>query len=147
MSISDSACGCARCFASLRPDGELADIQEKFLAFHLSECSSCRAYAEAVAGTTTAVRTAPLLDAPKLRVVRPSRRRFSARALPTVAAAVVAATAGLAGLAGVQPQQDDSPSLPAPRPAYLDSATYEQALIEDLRRAPAPEYPGSRIAT
>jgi hypothetical protein len=146
MSITDSACERARCFASLRPDGELADIQEKFLAFHLSECSSCRAYAEAVAGTTEAIRTAPPLEAPKLRVVRPSRRRVSARALPAVAAAIVAATAGLAGLAGVQPQQDDSPSPPA-RPSYLDSASYEQALIADLQRVPARVYPGARVAT
>src|SRR5919108_6361803 len=98
MSISDSACERARCFASLRPDGELADIQEKFLTFHLAECSSCREFAEAVAGTTAAIRATPLLHPPELRVVRPSRRRLSARALPAVAALVVAATAGPPGL-------------------------------------------------
>jgi predicted anti-sigma-YlaC factor YlaD len=147
MSISGSACERARCFASLRPDGDLADLQEKFLAFHLAECSSCRVFAEAVAGTTAALRAAPLLDAPKLRVVRPSRRRVTARALPAVAAVVVAATAGLAGLAGVQPQHDDGRAPDAPRPAYFDSPAYEQALIASLRRAPVPDYPGSRIAT
>jgi hypothetical protein len=146
MSIGDSACERARCFASLRPDGELADIQEKFLAFHLAECSSCRTYAEAVAKTTATIRTAPLLDVPRLRVVRPTRRRLPARALPAVAAVLVAVTAGLAGLAGVQPQED-RPSRPAPRPAYLDSATYDLSVIHDLQRAPAPDYPGARIAT
>jgi predicted anti-sigma-YlaC factor YlaD len=150
MNMGDSACERARCFACLRPDGELTDIQEKFLAFHLADCPLCRDFAEAVAGTTTAIRATAPVEAPELRVVgavSPSRRRRFVRALPaTAAAAAVAATAGLAGLAGVPPQQEGGVP-PAPRPAYLDSATYEQGLIGDLQRVPRRGYPGPSIAT
>jgi predicted anti-sigma-YlaC factor YlaD len=146
MNMVDSACERARCFACLRPDGELTDTQEKFLTFHLEDCSSCRTFAEAVAGTTAAIRATPAVEAPQLRVVRPARRRPFARALPAAAAAAVAISAGLAGLAGVQPQQGDGGGQPSPRPGYFDSAAYEQALIESLQRTPARAYPGSRIA-
>jgi predicted anti-sigma-YlaC factor YlaD len=146
MNMLDSACERARCFACLRPDGELTDIQEKFLIFHLEDCRSCREFAEGVAVTTTTIRATPPLAAPEVRVVRRSRRRLSARALPAAAAVAVAVTAGLAGLAGVQPQQSDGGGTPAPRPGYLDSAAYEQGLIDSLHRVPARGYPGSRIA-
>jgi predicted anti-sigma-YlaC factor YlaD len=146
MSMEDSACERARCFACLRPDGELTDTQEKFLTFHLEDCRPCRVFAEAVAGTTAAIRATPPVEAPELRVVRPSRRRLSARALPAAAAAAIAVTAGLAGLAGLQPQQPDGGVGPAPRPGYLDSAMYEQGLIDSLQRAPVRGYPGPRIA-
>jgi hypothetical protein len=147
MNMLDSACERARCFASLRPDGELTDIQEKFLTFHLEECRSCREFAAAVAVTTTTIRATPPLAAPKVRVVRPTRRRVSARALPAAAAAAVALSAGLAGLAGVQSQPSDGGEAPPPRPGYLDSAAYEQGLIDGLRRVPPRGYPGARIAT
>jgi predicted anti-sigma-YlaC factor YlaD len=147
MNMLDSACERARCFASLRPDGELTDIQEKFLAFHLEDCRPCREFAEAVAVTTTTIRATPPLAAPQVRFVRPARRRLSARALPAAAAAAVAISAGLAGLASVQPQSSDGGDSPAPRPGYLDSAAYEQGLIDDLRRIPPRGYPGSRMAT
>jgi hypothetical protein len=147
MNMLDSACERARCFACLRPDGELTDIQEKFLAFHLEDCRTCREFAEAVAVTTTTIRATPPLAAPDVRVVRPARRRLSARALPAAAAVAVAATAGLAGLAGVQPQQSDRGGPPAPRPGYLDSAPNELAEFASLRRVPPREYPGPRIAS
>jgi predicted anti-sigma-YlaC factor YlaD len=147
MNLLDSVCERARCFACLRPDGELTDIQEKFLTFHLEDCESCRVFAEVVAGATAAIRATPPVEAPELRVVRPARRRLSARAFPAAAAAAVAVTAGLAGLAGLQPQQHDDGVRPVQRPGYLDSATYEQGLIDVLQRAPIRGYPGSRIAT
>jgi predicted anti-sigma-YlaC factor YlaD len=146
MNMHDPVCERARCFACLAPDGELTDLQEKFLTFHLEECSSCRAFAESVGVTTAAIRAAPPVDPPEVRVVPLARRRLSARALPAAAAVAVAVTAGLAGLAGVQPQQSDRGVPPAPRPGYLDDAAYEQGLIDSLQRAPLRGYPGPRIA-
>jgi predicted anti-sigma-YlaC factor YlaD len=146
MNMHDPVCERARCFACLVPDGELTDLQEKFLAFHLADCTACREFAESVAGTTAAIRATPPVEAPALRVTKPPRRRLSARALPAAAAVAVAVTAGLAGLAGIQPQGDDDGARPAPRPGYLDSAAYEQGLIDSLQRTPVRGYPGPRIA-
>jgi predicted anti-sigma-YlaC factor YlaD len=146
MNMHDPVCERARCFACLAPDGELTDLQEKFLTFHLADCAACREFAEGVASTTATIRATAPVEAPELRIPRAPRRRLSARALPAAAAVAVAATAGLAGLAGVQPLQRDGGSHPEPRPGYLDSAMYEQGLIDELQRTPARGYPGPRIA-
>jgi Putative zinc-finger len=147
MIVPHPACERARRLASLRPDGETNDLEEAFITSHLAECPPCQAYAEAVEASTAAIRGTELLEAPALRVAKPSRRRIPMRALQAAAAAAIVATAGLSGLSGLPEQQREDSLRPAQRPGYLDSATYELRLIEDLARTRVRGYPGSRIAT
>jgi predicted anti-sigma-YlaC factor YlaD len=145
LPVHDLVCDRSRRLASLRPDGEATELDEAFLVSHLAECVACRTYAEAVEASTAAIRATPPVEAPAFAIALRSRRRISMRALQGAAAAVIVATAGLSGLAGLSEQQRDGVARAAQRPAYLDSATYEQALINDLTRV--HPYHGSRIAT
>ena len=147
MTLQDPACERARLLASLRPDGEGAELEEVFLSFHLADCAGCRAYADAVAASTAAIRATEPIEGRALAVFPPPRRRIPLRALQAAAAAVIVASAGLSGLAGLSLQQRDDAAPSAQRPAYLDSASYEQGLIDELIRVPVRLHQGSRIAT
>jgi predicted anti-sigma-YlaC factor YlaD len=144
LTIYDFACERARRLASLRPDGEGTELDEVFLVAHLADCGDCRGYAAAVVASTAAMRATPRVEAPAFTVPSRSRRGISLRALQGVAAAVIVAAAGLTGLAGLSDEPGDA-RRSAQRPAYLDSATYEQAIIEDLTGV--RPYHGSQIAT
>ena len=144
LTIYDFACERARRLASLRPDGEGTELDEAFLVAHLADCGDCRGYAGAVAASTAALRATPPVEAPAFTVPSRSRRGISLRALQGAAAAVVVATAGLTGLTGLSDENGDA-RRSAQRPAYLDSASYEQAIIEDLTRV--RPYHGDQIAT
>lgn len=147
MTVHEATCERARRLASLRPDGAGSELEETFLTFHLADCAACRAYAGAVAVTTAAIRATEPIESPAFALLRPSRR-IPMRALQAAAAAVIVATAGLSGLAGLsQQQQRGDAGRSVHRLAYLDSAGYEQALIEELTRAPVQLHQGSRIAS
>jgi predicted anti-sigma-YlaC factor YlaD len=144
LTVHDFTCERARRLASLRPDGEGTELDEAFLVAHLADCGECGGYAEAVAASTGALRATPPVEAPAFTLPSRSRRGISLRALQGAAAAVIVATAGLTGLAGLSDESGDARRT-AQRPAYLDSATYEQAIIEDMTRV--RPYHGSQIAT
>ncbi len=146
MTVHGVTCERARRLASLRPDGAGSDLEEAFLTSHLAECAMCCAYADAVAASTAAIRATPPIESPAFALLRP-RRRIPTRALQTAAAAVILVTAGVSGVAGLQQQGDNSAPTASQRPAYLDSAGYEQALIEKLTRARVRFHQGSRIAS
>lgn len=147
MKVDEATCERARRLASLRPDGAGSELEEAFLTSHVADCAGCRAYADAVAVSTAAIRATELIEAPAFALPRSPSRRIPMRALQAAAAAVIVATAGLSGLAGLSPQQGDDSVPSAHRLAYLDSAGYEQGLIEELTRAPVRLHQGSRIAT
>jgi predicted anti-sigma-YlaC factor YlaD len=147
MTVHEATCERARRLASLRPDGPGSELEELFLAFHLADCAGCRAYADAVAASTAAIRATPPIEAPAFALLAGRRRRIPMRALQAAAAAVIVATAGLSGLAGLSQQQQVTAAPSAQRPAYLDSASYEQALIQKLQRAAVRFHQGSRIAS
>jgi predicted anti-sigma-YlaC factor YlaD len=147
MTGHEVTCERARRLASLRPDGAGSDLEEAFLTSHLAECATCWAYADAVAASTAAIRATPPIESPAFALLRP-RRRIPTRALQTAAAAVILVTAGVSGVSGLQQQQgDNSAPTASQRPAYLDSAGYEQELIEKLTRARVRFHQGSRIAS
>ena len=146
MKLNEATCERARRLASLRPDGAGSDLDEAFLASHLANCAGCRAYADAVAASTAAIRATELIEAPAFALLKPLRRRIPMRALQAAAAAVIVATAGLSGLGGLSQQQLDDSVPAAHRLAYLDSAGYEQRLIERIRTASVRPHQGSRIA-
>jgi predicted anti-sigma-YlaC factor YlaD len=146
MTVHGATCERARRLASLRVDGPGSELEELFLAFHLAECALCRAYADAVAASTAAIRATPPIEAPAFALLGGRRRRIPMRALQAAAAAVIVAAAGLSGLAGLSEQRADN-SVPSQRLAYLDSAGYEQRLIEAVTRASTQPHQGSRIAT
>lgn len=146
MTNHEATCERARLLASLRPDGPGSELEEAFLTSHLADCAWCRAYAGAVAASTAAIRATEPIEAPAFVVLRP-RHRIPMRALQAAAAALVVATLGLSGLAGLLQQQADNSGPTAHRLAYLDSADYEQGLIEKLIGVSARLHQGSRIAT
>ena len=119
MTVHGATCERARRLASLRVDGPGSELEELFLAFHLAECARCRAYADAVAASTAAIRATPPIEAPAFALLG-GRRRIPMRALQAAAAAIVVATAGLSGLAGLSQQQHGNAAPSAQRPAYLD---------------------------
>lgn len=147
MTMHGATCERARRLASLRPDGAGSELEEAFLTSHLADCAGCLAYADAVAASTAAIRATQPIESPGFALLRRPRRRIPMRALQAAAAAVIVATAGLSGVAGLLQQQGDNAAPSAQRPAYLDSASYEQGLIEELTRAPVRLHQGSRVAT
>ena len=147
MTVHEATCERARCLASLRPDGAGSELEEAFLTAHLADCAGCRAYADAVSASTAAIRATPPIESPAFALLMAPRRRIPMRALQAAAAAIIVATAGLSGLAGLSQQQRGNPAPSAHRPAYLDSAGYEQALIEELTSSPVRLHQGSRIAS
>jgi len=86
-------CARARFWASLRVDGELSELEGALLDAHLGRCADCSAYAAGVAGTTEALRNAPLVAVAPLVIeapVRPGRilAGFVAATLVVLAAVV-----------------------------------------------------------
>jgi hypothetical protein len=111
-------------------------------------CASCAAYDAELGAFSRMLRTAPL-EQPEFAIFVP-RRRLAARIQVGAAAAAVAATVVFAALSGALNGRDlhflNASS--APRPAYLDSASYEQRLIREARAAHEREsHPGSAVAT
>jgi hypothetical protein len=83
------------------------------------------------------LRTAPL-EEPEFPIFVPQTRRiFAARIQVGAAAAAVVATVVFAALSGALNGRDLGflNASSAPRPAYLDSASYEQRLIKEARAA------------
>ena len=136
---SSDSCERARAQVSLRLDGELSPFEDAELAQHLARCSACRAFEADVGAVTRIFRSAPLeqLDFP---IALPRRRRPSLRQAQIAVAAAVVAAIGFGSMLGhgVSPVslENSRPSRAgqgATRPAYLDSADYEQRLIKQIR--------------
>jgi predicted anti-sigma-YlaC factor YlaD len=143
------ACERARTQLSARYDGELNQLEDADLRRHLALCASCSAYEAEVGAFSRMLRTAPL-EEPEFPIFVPRTRRLAARIQVGAAAAAVLATVIFASLSGALNGRDlhflNASS--AARPAYLDSASYEQRLIREARAAHERVHPtGSAIAT
>lgn len=100
----DRGCARAREWCSQRLDGELSELERLLLRRHLGRCSDCRAFADRIVATTTALRSAPL-EAPSRPLaptpvsvgLRPRARRRLALAF-----ALVALFAALGGVLGTK---------------------------------------------
>jgi predicted anti-sigma-YlaC factor YlaD len=87
-----TTCERAAQWMSLELDGELSELESARLARHLESCSSCRAWSADVAGFTTMLRAAPLLEPSQIHAFElPVRRRRRAGAAALAAVAAVAA--------------------------------------------------------
>jgi hypothetical protein len=140
----DPACERARCLASLRVDGETTEFEGAFLDSHLAVCADCADLAAGIAASTAAIRASTLVVPPVLTLPTARRRGPAFRHLQAAAAAIVLLGAGLAGLAGVPRPDGSSSERSSPRPAYLDSASYEQKFIRQLGAGPPPSrWPSS----
>jgi predicted anti-sigma-YlaC factor YlaD len=141
-------CERARTQLSARVDGELTELEDAELRRHLAVCASCRAYETEVSAFSRMLRTAEL-DAPEFPIFVPRTRRVAARIQVGAAAAAVLATVVFASLSGALNGRDlhflNASS--APRPAYLDSASYEQRLIREAQAAHNRVHAGSAVAT
>jgi len=144
------ACERARAQLSVDADGELSQLEDAELARHLAVCGSCRAYQAEVEGFTGALRAAPLADpgfpifVPRRRVVVAARIQVGAAA---AAALVVVALAAARG-SGHELASPVGLVNASTRPAYLDSASYEQRLIDQARAAHSRVHStGSAVAT
>ena len=98
LQLRPANCDRARAWASLRPDGELSELEEALLAAHLRQCAACAEYAETVQQAMEMLRAQPLeqLDHP---VIVPGLRRILLR--PTTLARVAAAIAAVVGVTTV----------------------------------------------
>ena len=98
-SVTRHDCVPARQQISLRLDGELSEFEEDLLEAHLRVCGHCRSYASEVAGTTAALRAAPLEKSIPVQLPRRHRRRVSAVGAFSVAATItVVMVSGAVGL-------------------------------------------------
>src|SRR5262249_40076509 len=144
------ACERARTQLSARFDGELNQLEDADLRRHLAACPSCSAYEVEVGAFSRMLRTAPL-DEPEFQIFVPRTRRIAARIQVGAAAAAVVGTVVFAALSGALNSRDLGflSAASAPRPAYLDSASYEQRLIREARAAHVREEhsTGSAVAT
>jgi anti-sigma factor RsiW len=143
------ACERARAQLSAEVDGELSELEGAELARHLAVCDSCCAYRAEVDGFTGALRAAPVAEpdfpifVPKRRVVVAARLQVGA-----AAAAVLAVVAFAAASSGHELGSSVGLVNASSRPAYLDSASYEQRLIDEARAAHAhTRMTGSAVAT
>jgi predicted anti-sigma-YlaC factor YlaD len=87
-------CSRARFWASLRVDGELSELEGALLDAHLGRCADCRSYADGVAGTTAALRSAPLERATPIVVAAPARPGRIVAGLVAATLVVLAAVVG-----------------------------------------------------
>jgi hypothetical protein len=91
-------CDCTRTYISLELDGELSELERRFLASHVERCESCRAYRDDVHMFTTQIREASV-ESPTRRVHIPAtvESRLSFQHLGAVASGflVVIGTAAL----------------------------------------------------
>jgi predicted anti-sigma-YlaC factor YlaD len=87
-------CSRARFWASLRVDGELSELEGALLDAHLGRCADCRTYAADVAGTTAALRGAPLEHATPIVIAAPPRPGRILAGLVAATLVVLAAVVG-----------------------------------------------------
>jgi anti-sigma factor RsiW len=144
-------CERARTQLSARLDSELTELEDAELRRHLAACPSCRAYEAEIGAFSSALRDAPL-EEPEFPIFIPRTRRIAPRIQVGAAAAVAVATVVFASLSGaLNERQIASPvhflNASASRPAYLDSASYEQRLIREARDARNRAHTGSAVAT
>jgi predicted anti-sigma-YlaC factor YlaD len=153
LSSDHSSCDRARSQLSARVDGELSQLEDAELRRHLAACAACRDYEAEVGAFSHVLRTSPLAE-PDFPIFVPRRRRVMAARIQVAAvAAVVVATIAYASLRESLGGREFTSSVglvsasQSTRPAYLDSASYEQRLIEQARAARNRPHMGSGVAT
>ena len=140
-SLSSRRCDRARAQISALLDGELSELEEADLRFHLEGCESCGEYHGRAVSISDALRAAPLepLDFP---IVVPNRRYVATRWIQAGSAAaavlvaiglgssqgILAGHGGLGSAAGTSSQVRGSSTR-----AYVQSADYERHLLNSLR--------------
>jgi anti-sigma factor RsiW len=141
--ILPAVCERSLTLASLRLDGELAELEQRMLDGHLTRCPACRQGAEELAAITAVVRATPLEPIEQVATLR-FRRPWSGRLRPVAA---VAATLLLGIGAGgairhAGPAADappDKKSWPVPQAYLSDKALlFEQQHIAMFRPGYAP---------
>jgi predicted anti-sigma-YlaC factor YlaD len=147
------ACERARAQLSARFDGELNQLEDAELRRHLAVCASCSAYEAEVGTFSRMLRTTPL-EEPEFPIFVPRTRRLASRIQVGTAAAAVLATVVFASLSGALKGRELHflSASSSPRPAYLDSSSYEQRLIREATAAHqrvhgAAPSTGSAVAT
>jgi anti-sigma factor RsiW len=151
--IHQFTCDRARGQLSARADGELSQLENAELGRHLATCPSCREYEVEIDAVSSVLRSAEL-ERPDFPIFVPRRRQLARVRLQVgaAAAAMLAFVAGASLRGGLGGQQFTSSAglveaSQSARPAYLDSATYEQQLIEQARAAHNRPHMGSGFAT
>jgi hypothetical protein len=92
--VTGQLCARARFWASLRVDGELSELEGALLDAHLGRCADCRAYDAGVAGSTEALRSAPLVAAEPVVITAPARSGRIVAGLVAATLVVLAAVVG-----------------------------------------------------
>ena len=135
---ADPVCERARCLASLRVDGETTEFEEAFLDSHLDACGDCREHAIGLEASTALIRATPLVAPVVHPIALRHRSTHRLRHVQVAAAALVVLGAGFTGMAGIPHPNGSSIAPSKPRPAYLDSASYEQKVIRQIETEAPP---------
>jgi predicted anti-sigma-YlaC factor YlaD len=137
MRTSPQRASCERActWASLAPDGELSELEQKLLDSHLARCGPCNRFARQVAAVAAELRAAALQPLPQ-PVAIPTWRRgaLTARFRAVGAAAAVAVMAlGIASRAPLSAGERQSLQV---RPVldFSGGDQAEQQQLRDLRR-------------
>jgi predicted anti-sigma-YlaC factor YlaD len=150
--IHPFTCERARGQVSAHADGELSQLETAELRRHLAGCASCREY-EAQVGAVSSVLRSAELEQPDFAIFVPRRRQLTRMRLQVgvAAAAMLALVAGASLRGGLAGHELTSTAglvqASSSRPAYFDSTTYEQRLIEQARDARNRPHMGSAVAT
>jgi anti-sigma factor RsiW len=142
------ACDRARAQISSRIDEELSELEHARLDLHLAGCTACRAYEADVMAVTNLVRAAPL-ETLEFPVFVARRRRSALGQFELAAAVALAAAIGLGSMFSALGTSRSSALFGSPhsvRPAYLDSADYEQRVIQQVLTAQAQFRTGRATA-
>ncbi len=93
--MTTDVCVRVRAFVSLDLDGELSEFERSIVDAHVEDCAGCRMFRSAAAGSTAALRAAPLERVTYSFTVP----RRASRLAPLSAAAAAAAALFVAGFA------------------------------------------------
>lgn len=129
-------CHRARSLVSQELDGQLHELEERFVAAHLARCGECRAFQEGATAFTALLRDAPLepVSWPVTIQARAPRHRVQFRAIAQIASvASVVVVAGTIALAQERPGGGAESSALGPVSGSAVGAGEES--IRSLRRA------------
>jgi Putative zinc-finger len=95
--MRDERCERARRWISIALDDELAELEERLLATHLTRCAECRAFERRTRAVTEGLRSAELVPLGR-QLTLPVRRRLTGVRVASASAAAAAVLAVVGGL-------------------------------------------------
>jgi len=130
-----ASCERACSWASLAPDGELSELEQRLLDSHLARCGPCDRFARQVAAVAAELRAAALQPLPQPVAIPMWRRRTVTARISAVGAAAAVAVMAL-GIASRAPLSSGEQHSLHVRPVldFSGGEQGEQQQLRDIRR-------------